>query len=235
MCVLAVSPTSLGCNLLPDFFRSRFIVYCHDVNQSPPTIAYREQGHISARKYIGCELGPEQCGDTQPMWFQWRRCAVDLFFARRNFCSTRWCQQMSDGFEMWFCFWSDAHTGPKCEPEWDVSMDIILTCPSPSCLQCFRTLCCKGPPPPRPEYDVVCIGLTGSGKTSLLSRLCNEATDNIVPTTGQPTIRDVTEKHKHRFVNFLLTKHFIYFLFLLSFKGLTKSFINDFVFYDGAK
>ncbi|MCI4388572.1 hypothetical protein PGIGA_G00087530 [Pangasianodon gigas] len=49
---------------------------------------------------------------------------------------------------------------------------------------CFRTLCCKGPPPPRPEYDVVCIGLTGSGKTSLLSRLCSEATDTIVPTTG---------------------------------------------------
>ncbi|GAA6087401.1 ADP-ribosylation factor-like protein 15 isoform X1 [Tachysurus ichikawai] len=50
--------------------------------------------------------------------------------------------------------------------------------------RCFRTLCCKGPPPPRPEYDVVCIGLTGSGKTSLLSRLCNEAADTIVPTTG---------------------------------------------------
>ncbi|KAK3521466.1 hypothetical protein QTP70_005778 [Hemibagrus guttatus] len=50
--------------------------------------------------------------------------------------------------------------------------------------KCFRALCCKGPPPPRPEYDVVCIGLTGSGKTSLLSRLCNEAADTIVPTTG---------------------------------------------------
>uniref|UniRef100_A0A4W5PF86 ADP-ribosylation factor-like protein 15 n=1 Tax=Hucho hucho TaxID=62062 RepID=A0A4W5PF86_9TELE len=49
---------------------------------------------------------------------------------------------------------------------------------------CFRTLCCKGQPPPRPEYDLVCIGLTGSGKTSLLSRLCSEATDNIGPTTG---------------------------------------------------
>uniref|UniRef100_A0A3B3URW8 ADP-ribosylation factor-like protein 15 n=1 Tax=Poecilia latipinna TaxID=48699 RepID=A0A3B3URW8_9TELE len=48
---------------------------------------------------------------------------------------------------------------------------------------CFRALCCKGPPPPRPEYDVVCIGLTGAGKTSLLSRLCGESTDNIVPTT----------------------------------------------------
>ncbi|KAF7200685.1 ADP-ribosylation factor-like protein 15a isoform X2 [Nothobranchius furzeri] len=50
--------------------------------------------------------------------------------------------------------------------------------------QCFRALCCKGPPPPRPEYDVVCIGLTGAGKTSLLSRLCSEGGDGIVPTTG---------------------------------------------------
>ncbi|KFV60077.1 ADP-ribosylation factor-like 15, partial [Tyto alba] len=50
--------------------------------------------------------------------------------------------------------------------------------------QCFRALCCKGPPPPRPEYDLVCIGLTGSGKTSLLSRLCSESPENIVSTTG---------------------------------------------------
>nr|XP_040051589.1 ADP-ribosylation factor-like protein 15a isoform X1 [Gasterosteus aculeatus aculeatus] len=49
---------------------------------------------------------------------------------------------------------------------------------------CFRALCCKGPPPPRPEYDVVCIGLTGAGKTSLLSRLCSEGADCVVPTTG---------------------------------------------------
>ncbi|KAM6987156.1 ADP-ribosylation factor-like protein 15 isoform 2-T2 [Aplochiton taeniatus] len=49
---------------------------------------------------------------------------------------------------------------------------------------CFRTLCCKGPPPPRPEYDVVCIGLMGSGKSSLLSRLCQESNANITPTTG---------------------------------------------------
>ncbi|XP_071281524.1 ADP-ribosylation factor-like protein 15 isoform X3 [Agelaius tricolor] len=49
---------------------------------------------------------------------------------------------------------------------------------------CFRALCCKGPPPPRPEYDLVCIGLSGSGKTSLLSQLCSESTENIVSTTG---------------------------------------------------
>ncbi|NXC19538.1 ARL15 protein, partial [Corythaeola cristata] len=50
---------------------------------------------------------------------------------------------------------------------------------------CFRALCCKGPPPPRPEYDLVCIGLTGSGKTSLLSQLCSESPENIVSTTGR--------------------------------------------------
>ncbi|KAL6465620.1 hypothetical protein MHYP_G00257530 [Metynnis hypsauchen] len=36
----------------------------------------------------------------------------------------------------------------------------------------------------RPEYDVVCIGLSGAGKTALLSRLCSEGIDGIVPTTG---------------------------------------------------
>ena len=50
--------------------------------------------------------------------------------------------------------------------------------------QCFRALCCKGPPPARPEYDLVCIGLTGSGKTSLLSKLCSESPDSVVSTTG---------------------------------------------------
>ncbi|XP_060738823.1 ADP-ribosylation factor-like protein 15a [Tachysurus vachellii] len=49
---------------------------------------------------------------------------------------------------------------------------------------CFRKLCCKGPPSPRPEYDVVCIGLSGAGKTSLISRLSSEGLDEIVPTAG---------------------------------------------------
>lgn len=62
---------------------------------------------------------------------------------------------------------------------------IILNIAFVFLFQCFRALCCKGPPPPRPEYDVVCIGLTGAGKTSLLSRLCNEGSDGIVPTTGK--------------------------------------------------
>ncbi|XP_060762652.1 ADP-ribosylation factor-like protein 15a isoform X2 [Neoarius graeffei] len=49
---------------------------------------------------------------------------------------------------------------------------------------CFRKLCCKGPRIPRPEYDVVCIGLSGAGKTSLIRRLCREGLDEIVPTQG---------------------------------------------------
>ncbi|XP_007449234.1 PREDICTED: ADP-ribosylation factor-like protein 15-like, partial [Lipotes vexillifer] len=51
-------------------------------------------------------------------------------------------------------------------------------------VRCFRALCCKGPPPARPEYDLVCIGLTGSGKTSLLSKLCSESPNSVVSTTG---------------------------------------------------
>ncbi|KAG8131110.1 putative ADP-ribosylation factor-like protein, partial [Naja naja] len=54
----------------------------------------------------------------------------------------------------------------------------------PTDVLCFRALCCKGPPPPRPEYDLVCIGLSGSGKTSLLSQLCSENRENTVSTTG---------------------------------------------------
>ncbi|XP_036164901.1 ADP-ribosylation factor-like protein 15 isoform X4 [Myotis myotis] len=54
---------------------------------------------------------------------------------------------------------------------------------------CFRALCCKGPPPARPEYDLVCIGLTGSGKTSLLSQLCSESPEHVVSTTGADHIR----------------------------------------------
>ncbi|XP_055055903.2 ADP-ribosylation factor-like protein 15a [Misgurnus anguillicaudatus] len=50
---------------------------------------------------------------------------------------------------------------------------------------CLQKMCCKESPPPRPEYDVVCIGLSGAGKTSLLSRLCNEISDGAVqPTSG---------------------------------------------------
>ncbi|KAM7391295.1 hypothetical protein PAMP_021995 [Pampus punctatissimus] len=72
----------------------------------------------------------------------------------------------------------EAHERLPAELERQESMSRIFT------FMCFRALCCKGPPLPRPEYDVVCIGLTGAGKTSLLSRLCSEGSEGIVPTTG---------------------------------------------------
>ncbi|KAJ8005572.1 hypothetical protein DPEC_G00119330 [Dallia pectoralis] len=50
--------------------------------------------------------------------------------------------------------------------------------------RCFRALCCKAPPSPRTEYALICIGLSGAGKTSLLERLCNESTNSTGPTTG---------------------------------------------------
>uniref|UniRef100_S4R642 ADP-ribosylation factor-like protein 15 n=1 Tax=Petromyzon marinus TaxID=7757 RepID=S4R642_PETMA len=49
---------------------------------------------------------------------------------------------------------------------------------------CYRVLCCKGPPPARPEFDVVCVGMTGAGKSTLLAQLCGESIDDILPTAG---------------------------------------------------
>ncbi|MBN3280142.1 ARL15 protein, partial [Polyodon spathula] len=77
---------------------------------------------------------------------------------------------------------------PSSQPSISVSLSRVTI--SFSCTEIspgfseLKALCCKGPPPPRLEYDVVCIGLTGSGKTSLLSRLCSEGTETVVPTTG---------------------------------------------------
>jgi len=51
-------------------------------------------------------------------------------------------------------------------------------------MQVYQRLCCKKPAEPKAEYSLVCIGLTKAGKTTLLSVLCNENTDNITATTG---------------------------------------------------
>ncbi|KAB0406527.1 hypothetical protein E2I00_018707 [Balaenoptera physalus] len=91
-------------------------------------------------------------------------------------------------------------------------------------IYCFRALCCKGPPPARPEYDLVCIGLTGSGKTSLLSKLCSESPDSVVSTTGfsikavpfQNAILNVKELGGRRFLNFVSLQHFYYQILELS-------------------
>ena len=46
-------------------------------------------------------------------------------------------------------------------------------------------MCCVAPTPPRPEFSVICIGLGGVGKTTLLSLLAGEDTADIEPTSGR--------------------------------------------------
>ncbi|KAK3601045.1 hypothetical protein CHS0354_029269 [Potamilus streckersoni] len=48
----------------------------------------------------------------------------------------------------------------------------------------FRRICCGGSPPVKPNYTVICIGLSKSGKSSILAKLSGESTDNIEPTIG---------------------------------------------------
>ncbi|OWK02365.1 ARL15 [Cervus elaphus hippelaphus] len=74
-------------------------------------------------------------------------------------------------------------------------------------IRCFRALCCKGPPPARPEYDLVCIGLTGSGKTSLLSKLCSESPDSVVSTTGADNIRKYWSRYYQGSQGYVLQLH----------------------------
>ncbi|CAD5122830.1 DgyrCDS11234 [Dimorphilus gyrociliatus] len=49
----------------------------------------------------------------------------------------------------------------------------------------YRRLCCKGNPIPKREFNITCIGLDNSGKSSLLTLLCGEDDiSDISPTTG---------------------------------------------------
>ncbi|KAL4227629.1 ADP-ribosylation factor-like protein 15 [Mactra antiquata] len=48
----------------------------------------------------------------------------------------------------------------------------------------FRRLCCKGPPPVRPNFTVLCLGIGKSGKSTLLAKVSGESTDEIEPTVG---------------------------------------------------
>ncbi|XP_033751002.1 ADP-ribosylation factor-like protein 15 [Pecten maximus] len=48
----------------------------------------------------------------------------------------------------------------------------------------FRRLCGFGPPPVKPNFTVLCLGLEGSGKSSILAVLSGEKYDDISPTKG---------------------------------------------------
>lgn len=48
----------------------------------------------------------------------------------------------------------------------------------------FRRLCGLGPPPAKPNFSALCLGLEGSGKSSLLAVQSGEKYEDIPPTIG---------------------------------------------------
>ncbi|XP_041360678.1 ADP-ribosylation factor-like protein 15 [Gigantopelta aegis] len=48
----------------------------------------------------------------------------------------------------------------------------------------YRRICCKGPPPVRPNICVLCLGLSGVGKSSLLAMLSGDDFHKVEPTIG---------------------------------------------------
>eukprot|EP00035_Acanthoeca_spectabilis_P037401 m.45060 g.45060 ORF g.45060 m.45060 type:complete len:210 (-) comp8598_c0_seq1:95-724(-) len=52
------------------------------------------------------------------------------------------------------------------------------------CFQAYKAVF-RGPdPPPRPQFDLIAAGLSGTGKTTVLSSLCGEENSNPEPTNG---------------------------------------------------
>lgn len=55
-----------------------------------------------------------------------------------------------------------------------------------SILQLYRQICCScQPPPEKPVFQVLCIGLTGSGKTSLIYAMSKDKLEKEEPTIGK--------------------------------------------------
>lgn len=48
----------------------------------------------------------------------------------------------------------------------------------------YRRLCCKGPNPTRPNFSILCIGLEGCGKSSILAVLTSDDLHKVEPTIG---------------------------------------------------
>ncbi|KAL8565286.1 hypothetical protein ACOMHN_001184 [Nucella lapillus] len=48
----------------------------------------------------------------------------------------------------------------------------------------YRRLCCKGPNPTRPNFSILCIGLEGCGKSSILAVLSGDDLHKVEPTVG---------------------------------------------------
>ncbi|XP_070175845.1 ADP-ribosylation factor-like protein 15 [Littorina saxatilis] len=48
----------------------------------------------------------------------------------------------------------------------------------------YRRMCCKGPNPTRPNFSILCIGLEGCGKSSILAVLSGDDLHKVEPTVG---------------------------------------------------
>lgn len=49
----------------------------------------------------------------------------------------------------------------------------------------FSIQCCHKPTPARPEFDVVALGISNAGKSTLLAIIANEEIGNVQPTKGR--------------------------------------------------
>uniref|UniRef100_A0A8C4R7A8 ADP-ribosylation factor-like protein 15 n=1 Tax=Eptatretus burgeri TaxID=7764 RepID=A0A8C4R7A8_EPTBU len=61
---------------------------------------------------------------------------------------------------------------------------VIISCCRIALHSCYQVLCCKDPPASCLEYDILCIGLTNAGKSTLLCQLLDENTNKVTPTSG---------------------------------------------------
>ena len=52
------------------------------------------------------------------------------------------------------------------------------------CFTIGKCICCSKDPPLPPAYNVICLGITNAGKSTLINTMTSENIDNIVPTVG---------------------------------------------------
>lgn len=83
---------------------------------------------------------------------------------------------------------SNAHNSAAELPEpLKISVLFLLLHAYIKTLQCIRRLCTcffEAPPPERLELSILCLGLQGVGKTTLLAVAAGEPADNVEPTLG---------------------------------------------------
>eukprot|EP00912_Choanoflagellata_sp_UC4_P000334 UC4_evm3s205 len=52
------------------------------------------------------------------------------------------------------------------------------------CYMCYKTIFCLKSEPPRPEYEILCLGLTGAGKSAILTAINDEHPEDTSSSSG---------------------------------------------------